>query len=303
MALVYPPGSYWCGVPGCTLCAAQGPSYSSYWPGSPGPVQYAAGGVVQVASPGWPGPSGGMIPPGTITATQAASLYTSGTRVPNRGMDGFSGQGTADFEPAAGVVAGIRWWSLPAPGLTRDPLSAESHWPRQLLRGTYAEWAPGLNEASCLQEFGHPVPCETCADGFWAFWQEQPYPMSGGIPVLGVIEGSGRTLIGEKGFRCQRARITALHVPPAGLRPWYDESGSLYSPRLPSRDFQEAWLAVISDRLEQMYPDAKIYERQDTMLKVHPPDAPPSLPCRWCSARMPAEEHARHQPRCPRRLP
>jgi hypothetical protein len=233
-------------------------------------------------------------------------------------MGGFSGRGAGDFEPAAGVVTGVRWWGLPAPDLTRDPLAADDHWPRRLLHGAQAAWQPGLNEAACLQGFAHPVPAEPCGCGFYAFWREQPYPLDGGLPVLGVIEGSGRVLSGEAGFRCQRARIVALHLASlsaAGPSAWQWTAlgGGLFAaeePRLSfPQDWLDAWRAVISDRLQQLYPEAKVYERKDTMLTVHPPDAPPAPPeparaqCPWCTARMTAGELASHRNRCPLRLP
>jgi hypothetical protein len=240
-------------------------------------------------------------------------------------MDGFSGRAAGGFEPAAGVVTGVRWWGLPAPDLTRHPVAADEHWPRSLLHGAQAEWQPGLNEAICLQGFGHPVPEENCGDGHWAFWEEQAYPLGSSLPVLGVIEGSGRVLSGEKGFRCQRARIVALHLTslqpadPSGTAVWRSTGGGLYwqEPQSSLPEYWlDAWRAVISDRLEQLYPDAKVYENRDTMLRMHPPDAPPPPPdapppppeparhqCPWCSARMTAPELSAHRYRCPLRLP
>lgn len=87
------------------------------------------------------------------------------------------------------------------------------------------------------------VPDPACGCGYWAYWDGLPmgdfdntvpvlrhsgYYYSGqhqyslSIPVSGVIEGSGRTIIGEKGFRCQYAKITDV---AAGL----DLSGMYYN--------------------------------------------------------------------------
>lgn len=69
-----------------------------------------------------------------------------------------------------------------------------------------------------------------CGCGFWAYWRGLPMDWDaclpyvrkttsngfqrGGyhlaIPLAGVIEGSGKTIIGERGFRCEFARITDL---------------------------------------------------------------------------------------------
>lgn len=71
------------------------------------------------------------------------------------------------------------------------------------------------------------VPHPDCGCGFWAYWDSgsysswfgpvfpyvrrgRNYGMQLHLPLKGVIEGSGRTIIGEKGFRCQYARITDL---------------------------------------------------------------------------------------------
>lgn len=49
-----------------------------------------------------------------------------------------------------------------------------------------------------------------CGCGFWAYWAVPGAGRPGREHVYGVIEGSGAVLIGERGFRCERARIVAL---------------------------------------------------------------------------------------------
>jgi hypothetical protein len=53
--------------------------------------------------------------------------------------------------------------------------------------------------------------------GFWAYWKPQEHSITGSsdafLPILGVVRGTGRTLIGPLGFRSQQARIIALHLP------------------------------------------------------------------------------------------
>ena len=71
----------------------------------------------------------------------------------------------------------------------------------------------------------HPVPDPDCACGFWAYWDElttenfnntpfarydRDYGYSVSVPLGGRVEGAGRTIIGEKGFRSERVRITDL---------------------------------------------------------------------------------------------
>lgn len=151
-----------------------------------------------------------------------------------RGMDGFAG---ADFGLALGHADGYRWWKLAAPQLTGSPARAGRDWPTAPLIGANDfMWQPGVNEAVCSTDPFHEPPVEyagskdvcldgvtwqkaasECGCGFWAYWKPQEHPITGSsgtfLPVLGVVRGTGRTLIGPLGFRSQQARIIALHLP------------------------------------------------------------------------------------------
>lgn len=124
-------------------------------------------------------------------------------------MSGLPGFDSREPDFAAGTVTGARWWNLVLPG-------DYGGYPDPVLSGVRGAWEPGVNTARCghLIPGGHEVPREECGCGFWAYWevQQHPNPHGFGIPVLGVIEGWGRTLIGDRGFRCASARITALHL-------------------------------------------------------------------------------------------
>lgn len=76
------------------------------------------------------------------------------------------------------------------------------------------------------------VPDPNCGCGFWAYWNTldqnewhtaiMPHVTRQGremqliVPIAGMIEGSGRVIIGEKGFRCEYARITDLALKVQG---------------------------------------------------------------------------------------
>lgn len=97
----------------------------------------------------------------------------------------------------------------------------------------------------------HPAPSEhafdaNCECGFWAY-DEHSFQSHG--DVSGVIEGYGKTTIGTRGFRCEKARVIAL------CREWGDANKLLSL---------SAWL-----RLQQLYPDAKFYEDADEMVSAH----------------------------------
>jgi hypothetical protein len=148
-----------------------------------------------------------------------------------------------------------------------------------------------------------------CGCGVWAYWKldsgdvNRFSPTSRGLPVLGIIEGYGRVLLGEKGFRCQKAKIVAL-APAFSIQP--EVSPSSYADRLfeqrfgplwngqpeplaieaaaPPLDLEEvtrraqqhadAWMAVIQDRLEQLYPEAAVYATARGMLASVPVGKP-----------------------------
>jgi len=89
--------------------------------------------------------------------------------------------------------------------------------------GSYSHLVPDRSVAA------HRPPDPDCGCGYWAYWNtwdstefrhQRPwvkYTAYKGyeviIPLSGVIEGSGATIIGEKGFRSERARITDLSMP------------------------------------------------------------------------------------------
>jgi hypothetical protein len=62
-----------------------------------------------------------------------------------------------------------------------------------------------------MRGLDHEAPDPDCTCGFYATYQ----PSSNGghffaYPVAGIIEASGRIILGTKGFRAQRTRIVAL---------------------------------------------------------------------------------------------
>lgn len=83
-----------------------------------------------------------------------------------------------------------------------------------------------------------------CQCGFWAY-DEHSFSEHG--EVVGIVEGYGKTTIGTRGFRCEKARIVAL-----------------------CRERDEGLLTLSGWlRLQQLYPAAKFYEEQDEMVSHH----------------------------------
>jgi hypothetical protein len=141
---------------------------------------------------------------------------------PDSYQTSFGNHGTRDFAP--GAVYGLRWW----------------YYTNGKLYGQRASWQPGVNTAACLFDSGFPTdewlfdgerwrgaehrtPEPDCECGFYAYWAStairdvpRPFPLCllpSAYPVCGVIEGYGRVLIGDLGFRCGKARIVGLATP------------------------------------------------------------------------------------------
>jgi hypothetical protein len=136
------------------------------------------------------------------------------------GLPGFS---HAEFVP--GTVRGFRWWNVDAPPLHLSPFSDRGQaWMPRYLHGQRDTWAPGENIAECKPDVfsvtrhpGVPAPVRRCACGFWAYWTVRKHDLGSHgdtkLPVFGVVEGSGKVLIGPEGFRAAKAKIIALYLP------------------------------------------------------------------------------------------
>lgn len=184
----------------------------------------------------------------------------------SNGMRGFTEDGPDDgFDLALGAVRGYRWWTWKIParlvGYMASPAAPEFG----KLTGAYGwPWEDGKSEAQCSRTVltwrhlidgssdGHEVPeyRTSCGCGFWAFWppsSPSPFGATGysgkapvalpgeqaliGIPVFGSVTGSGRVILGDKGFRSQFAQIESLCLPPAALDMigWWDGGTAAYT--------------------------------------------------------------------------
>lgn len=184
---------------------------------------------------------GGELPVVAVTRLPPGLKQQQRSRPRTDALRGEPGFGEREPDFTAGSVTGYRWWALD----DRVPRSEPA-----LLLGMHAAWQPGENTATCLEIPAlHPaadVPARGCHCGFYAFWTVQPPYATGSLPqVLGVIEGYGRVRTGTKGFRCQTARILALHTLG-------DEAAAV--------------------TLGRSYPAARVYRELPAMLAEFPPD-------------------------------
>lgn len=162
-----------------------------------------------------------------------AGALTHGAEVPVPPAvpDDFKG---AEFDFALGEVYGLRVWRIDDFGRLRA-LHVRSADP----------WRPGVNEAVCVADQNAgvwvsggytftvglaystttnavksrrctQVPNETCRCGFYAYTNTSHTELSQAGEadhILGMVRGTGRTLIGTKGFRSEKAEIVALLDP------------------------------------------------------------------------------------------
>lgn len=188
----------------------------------------------------------------------------------------FADLGVLDAAP--GSVFGLRWWLMSptlevrgaANGIWRvgEENIAECR-DASIVRfspATGAVWYPSV--LSFLAP--HRAPEESCACGFYGFWDAtsavQVYPEITDVVIVGVIEGYGKTLIGDLGFKSEKARIRGVVTSLAAMH-WSATFGlaslSIWLQRQQGRTAGAA--AGIFERAGiPVYPD------QDALLAAHP---------------------------------
>lgn len=131
-------------------------------------------------------------------------------------LDGYH---DSEWDLALGAVRGYRWWHVVPRFEDGTLLTAEV----SLIGNAGGEWQSSELVAKCSgQVYNGPMvmeehrsPHPDCQCGIYADWK--PYALTAETfsyeefkgRMFGVIEGSGRTIIGTEGFRCENARIIA----------------------------------------------------------------------------------------------
>lgn len=93
----------------------------------------------------------------------------------------------------------------------------------------------------------HTPPLETCTCGFYGYTDLDAFEYDGSTNgPTGVVQMYGRTLIGTRGVRAEKARIVALSIP----RGWWNRY----------------------DAIHRAYPDIPVYARKRNMLSDFPID-------------------------------
>lgn len=74
----------------------------------------------------------------------------------------------------------------------------------------YADWSNGKWEAVCGKHKEHKSPDVDCTCGIYAHYLPMESYSIGPAAVLGVVEASGKIVMGTKGFRAEKMKILAL---------------------------------------------------------------------------------------------
>lgn len=171
-----------------------------------------------------------------------------------------SGDDVLEF--CAGTLTGTRSFRVTSSGHLRS-----------LMHPTV--WSRGENLARCFARRATP-PADMdidCTCGFYAFWDgSNDYRDEGHVNA--VVEGYGIVVIGPRGFRAQKTRIVALHIPPP--LPDYEGESDLVALAVAIRDLLLTWfvgrpLALnLNTKLRRHYPGVPVFDSFDAMVAAYP---------------------------------
>lgn len=282
----------------------------------------------------------------TVPDDQGSTPVDDKPKIGTTGIPGFSEQGSPEeWDLAVGEIYGYRWWKLMIPARLAGYLDApeeyslsEQH--QHLVGANNGNWKAGRNEAVCdAFNRGEFTRCHEppeirvdCGCGYWAYFDKnlsvgahfsslnRPTPKLADeylfstapafveIPVFGVVKGTGRVIIGDKGFRSQYAEIFGLCLPYVAQQQlgwWIKQNFTVIPPApymgmtrgpeaqtvfnaLTGRDgqpkleirmegcqpfVQGSRIATVEAMLSEAYPGARIFSDQDTLTGYFPPDS------------------------------
>lgn len=162
------------------------------------------------------------------------------------------------WEFVPGAVQGLRGWDVDSYGRLYS------------LSFRYV-WTPGENVSECKERYSC-TDLRHCSSGhgFYGFHNHKQSFKSGEIGyarVYGVIRGYGKTVVGTKGFRSEKAEIVALYASPWQFKwRWFFMSTR-------RNDYTRFWFGRLRTikRLRELYPGVKIYRFKWWMLRQYPP--------------------------------
>jgi hypothetical protein len=120
-----------------------------------------------------------------------------------------------EVEPVLGAVSWNMFWG--GPEIRADVCTYDPMWQQFLDRpmagqpsGSTGEIAPG----GTIRASQHKTPVPECTCGIYGWYTPEAALYEHTGDVVGVIEVSGRVLLGTTGFRAERAKIVAITMNP-----------------------------------------------------------------------------------------
>lgn len=162
-------------------------------------------------------------------------------------------------EMVPGALRGYRTWhfvnhfEVTATVLTDGTLRAIEESRAVLgLRGSYGQfWESSRLAASCRLA-DHSAPNIDCKCGIYAYYRPSAIAIGGPQAIVGVVEATGRVLMGERGFRAEHARILAI-APTTELSEW-------------------TWTTASMELIAAKYPDVAVLPSLTALVAEFPPD-------------------------------
>lgn len=174
------------------------------------------------------------------------------------------GSGGGGIPLVMGSVLGYRMWTLKYDGsILRSPVMTEVSWSEERKRSRcetrqspYSRYYRGDRHQML-----------NCTCGFYAYFGGIRNPYRKQALISGVIEGTGETVIGTKGFRCAEGRVLAIAPNRKLLRKkWFgNPTGDLFVSR-----FWRYALDVDLELVRLRYPNIQIFKSEREMRRAFP---------------------------------
>lgn len=186
---------------------------------------------------------------------------------------------------AAGSLTGIRSWRIDADGATLTGVYHKHPWtPEENLADCCVRNHNGFAMSVCSEKDraprDHRPGISGCWCGYYAYFEAgNNSHHTRGTNVLGLIEGYGLMTVGDRGFRCEKARIVAF-IDEADVLPLRVQIGRFAVGRIAQllRLGRARWPeTTVPQAVRAAYPDVPVYRSIGAALARHPL-TPPERP-------------------------
>jgi hypothetical protein len=122
---------------------------------------------------------------------------------------------TYEVEPVLGAVSWNMFWS--GPEIKADICTYDPMWQRWLdapMAGVASAATSEIAPGGTIRASQHKTPVPECTCGIYGWYTPEAALYEHTGDVVGVVEVSGRVLLGTTGFRAERAKIIAITMNP-----------------------------------------------------------------------------------------